>query len=318
MLETIHTQGLAYYAQNFFFKFSNKRFALQKKRVNIHPTEFRKIDFAALEVNGSAGLFLNPLDEGFSKEFKIYGFREPLNTFAIFNYIAKKHPAVLDIGGNIGYFPLVELEAGAQQVIAVEPVASTFSFLAKSLEGRKKAKNFQMAISGEAGFLKLYVSTHRNVTSSSKQLIANAGQTVLKEITIKADNLKGMVDKYPVNMIRMDVEGHEYQILADPIPDQINAINIELHAMPPYTKTMATELVKRLYGQNFKAAVVINEMGYGFYSLVHSFGLKAAYKIASSMLTHVTTCPNMQTNPSFQELVNHIPNIGTVHLLLER
>jgi hypothetical protein len=166
--------------------------------------------------------------------------------------------------------------------------------------------------------LKLYVSSHRNVTSSSNLLIATAGQTVLEEISIKAETLEGMVEQYPINMIRMDVEGHEFQILADPVPDQINAISIELHAIPPYTKTAATELIKNLYDQGFNAKAVMNEMVYGFYPLVNNFGLKTAYKVASSVLTHVTTCPNMQTNPSFKEVVNHIPNNGTVHLLLAR
>jgi FkbM family methyltransferase len=279
---------------------------------------WRSIDFAALELDGSAQLLLNPMDGGFSRQFRVYGFREPLNTFAIYKVVAKKHPVVLDVGGNIGYFPLVELEAGAEQVVAVEPVASTFSFLSRSLEGKNKAHLLNLAISTHAGLLKLYVSSHYNVTSSSRTLIDSAGQRVLGEINIKAQSLAAMAKQYPISMVRMDVEGHEYQILSQPVPDQIDTLSVELHIIPPYTADMAAGLLRELYSQNFKATVAINEMEYGYYPLIHHFGLTTAYSVATSLLKTLPQRPLMQTNLAVDEVISQMPSAGQIHLLLER
>ena len=66
---------------------------------------------------------------------------------------------VLDIGGNLGYFSIIELQAGAKKVISVEPVPSTFRLLSKTLEGYKEAKPLNIAISDSKESLKLYVGT---------------------------------------------------------------------------------------------------------------------------------------------------------------
>ena len=92
-----------------------KFFRAKKNKVHFAEPIWRDINFKALNLDASAKLLLNPLDEGFSKEFYLYGFREPLNTFAIFNNVTKSQPIVLDVGGNLGYFPLVELAAGARR-----------------------------------------------------------------------------------------------------------------------------------------------------------------------------------------------------------
>jgi FkbM family methyltransferase len=318
MVKKIEAQGLTVYAESFALKYLNKMYVFEKNHAQIEVGSWRKINFKALGLYGSAQLLLNPQDAGFSKEFSVYGFREPLNTYAIFNYVAKNKPAVLDIGGNVGYFPLVELAAGAKQVIVVEPVASTYSYLSKTLKRYKQVQLFNLAISDRSGLLTLYVAEQRNVTSSSKQIITNSGRAVLEEITSKADTIESMAEKYPFNMIRMDVEGHEYRILNGKIPDQVTAINIELHVIPPYSKALATKLLEKLYSQNFKATVAIKEMSYGYYPLIKGLGLKTTYKLATTILSKIPSCPNVQTNLSLKELINQVPKKAVIHLLLER
>ena len=139
-IATIRSKGLIYYSQNYFKKRLNQRFIAKMQCGTIGDDAWRDINFKALNLNCSARLLLNPLDVGFSREFNAYGFREPLNTFAFFCQVAKKKPVVLDVGGNLGYFALVELQAGAKKVVVVEPVPSTFSFLAKTL-GILQGKN---------------------------------------------------------------------------------------------------------------------------------------------------------------------------------
>ena len=318
--KTIQKQGLNYYVQNFSYKLLRNYFNLQRGRVRFIRPVWREINFKALDIEGSARVLLNPLDEGFSKEFYVYGFREPLNTFAIFNSVAKAKPVVLDIGGNLGYFPLVEHEAGAKKVIALEPLPSTFSFLSKTLKSFEQLEARNVAISDGPDFLKLYSTNERNVTSFSKSILTAHGHSVSEEICARAVTLHDVADKNPIAMIRMDIEGYEYRILANPLPDKIKMICMELHVMPPDTpnKVQAIELLQKLNEQSFKVSVAINEMIYGYYPIVQHVGLKTAYKIVTSLNSLSRYCPRVQVNPSLKELSDMIPEKGQIHLILQR
>ncbi len=316
--KTIKSKGPIYFLHNYAYKLLIQDFFIRKSYTNLEKPTWKNINFQALQLRASGRLLLNPVDVGFSREFNVYGFREPLNTFVLFSYIAKEKPTILDIGGNLGYFPLIELEAGARKVVVVEPVPATFSLLSKTLADFDHAELLDIAISDHEGLLKLYTSTERNVTSSSRELITGTGHDVSGEFNVKACTLAEMAEEYRVNMIRMDVEGHEYAILARDIPKQINAINMELHVLPHYEKKQALGLLQNLRSQGFRVSVAVNEMGYGYYRIVHLLGLKNAYKLATSTLTQARSCPSVLLNPSVSELVDRVPEKGQIHLILER
>jgi FkbM family methyltransferase len=316
--KTIQKQGLNYYMQNFSYKLLRNYFNLKRGKIQFTTPVWREINFKALGIEASARLLLNPLDEGFSKEFGVYGFREPLNTFAIFNSVAKAKPVVLDIGGNLGYFPLVEYEAGAKKVIVLEPVPSTFGFLSKTLKGIEQIETLNVAVSDGANFLKLYSANERNVTSFSKSMLTVMGHVVSEEFSARAVTLYDVADKYPIALVRMDIEGYEYNILANRLPDKIKTICVELHVLPPYNKTDAIELLQKLNEQNFRVSVAINEMIYGYYPIVQHAGLKTAYKLVTFLNAHVRYCPRFQVSPSSKELSDMIPEKGQIHLILQR
>ena len=111
--------------------------------------------------------------------------------------MAKKKPVVLDVGGNLGYFALVEFQAGAKKVIVVEPVSSTFKFLTKTLEKYKEAEVLNLAISDKEEPLKLYIGTKHNVTSSFKQLFVETDHKLAYEIIAQSKHFKFMTAQYP-------------------------------------------------------------------------------------------------------------------------
>jgi FkbM family methyltransferase len=317
-INTIRSKGLTYYGQNYLKKRLNNRFLIKQQCNRISKDTWREINFKALNLHGSAKLLLNPFDLGFSREFNVYGFREPLNTFAFFGQVAKRKPVVLDVGGNLGYFAMVELQAGAKKVIAVEPVSSTFKLLTKTLENYKQAEVLNFAISDNEEPLKLYVATKNNVTSSFKQLVVETGHKLAQEIMVKSKTLQDMTEQYPINMVRMDVEGHEYRILSEPVPDQIDSLCIELHVLPPFNKLQAVKLFQFLSCQNFNAYVAINEMNYEYYEIIQKIGLKNAYKVATTFGSKSIVRPCIRVNPSFDDVMKMIPEKGQIHLLLER
>lgn len=314
----IQYKGLDWYVQNFCYKLLRDYFDAQKAKVRFGVPTWREINFKALEIEGSARILLNPSDGGFSKEFYVYGFREPLNTFAIFNSVKKDKPVVLDIGGNLGYFPFVELQAGAKQVIVLEPVPSTFELLSKTLSEYQQFIPFNVAISDGADHLKLYLTDERNVTSFSKAMLTANDHKISEELNAKALTLPEIADKYPISMIRMDIEGYEYNVLANILPDKIRKICVELHVIPPYDKAQAVALLKKLQKQGFKVSTAIDEMIYAYYPIIQHSGLETAYKLVTAFNNLSQYCPRVAVNPSAKELNDIIPEKGQVHLILER
>ena len=87
----IQTQGLTFYAQNYLKRKLHNRFLTKKQLVKLNADNWKNINFKALNLHGSGKILLNPLDMGFSREFNVYGFREPLNSFAFFCDVAKRN-----------------------------------------------------------------------------------------------------------------------------------------------------------------------------------------------------------------------------------
>jgi hypothetical protein len=119
-------------------------------------------------------------------------------------------------------------------------------------------------------------------------------------------------------MVRIDIEGHEYNVLANDVPDQIETICLELHVFPPYDKTKAVKLLRNMGRQGFKLIVFVKEMEFGYYPLINSIGLKAAYKLATSSYIDSFFCPCIQTKLSLDEITNALPEYGAIHILLKR
>jgi len=313
------TDGLKELADSSFRALGRWELARIKEKKMFYSDPFwREIHYNALNLLGQEKLLLNNFDMGFSKEFSAYGFREPLNTYAIYKTVEKEKPTVLDLGSNLGYFCLVELQAGAKHVVAVEPVPLTFSLLSKTLSRFKNVTSLNMAISDKQETLKLYISNKYNVTSSSLSLLTSSGYKVIGETSVKATSISDMAKRYPINMLRMDVEGQEYRILAGNIPDQIKIICIELHVIHPYTKTHATKLLQNLNKQGFEAKVVINDFPYGYFPTINRLGLERVYKLLKILNKKPLKPPFLKQDVDLVQLIDQIPKQCCFHLILQR
>jgi len=78
-----------------------------------------------------------PNDEGLSKQFGLYGFREPLNWKNYYEFV-DKDDVVLDIGANIGLFSI--LSKKAKKIICVEPIKECIPVLEKNLQSNNLHK----------------------------------------------------------------------------------------------------------------------------------------------------------------------------------
>ena len=158
-------------------------------------------------------------DTGISKALFLFRERELEHKFILEQSLSKKNKYnIYDIGSNIGYYMMIfnKLTNKDSKIIAIEPVKSNFSLLNDNIK-INKVKNvisFNCAISDNLGEKAIYLSessnlnTFHNYGSVKKKLDGKLEKVQLKTI----EEIYNLTKLEP-NIIRMDVEGHEVEIL---------------------------------------------------------------------------------------------------------
>ena len=275
-----------------------------------------EIDFGALGLEGYARLRLNPRDRGLSRDLYIYGFREPLNTICIYSVVKRYKPKILDIGSNIGYFPLVELQAEAKHVIAVEPVPESFNLLKENLHRYQNSTVLNLAVSSKRGRIVLHLSDNYNVSSVNAQAITLTGRRIIGKVEVEAETIGGVLEAYgPIDMVRMDVEGYEYTLLGEPLPEQVRLLAFELHAIPPYSLKHVASLLESLESQGFQLSYLVRDVNPNLYLYIKRLGIGLASIYFKALRENCGVVAEDAPPRKVIELLNY-PEV--VHLIFRR
>jgi FkbM family methyltransferase len=186
---------------------------MQQAKEHIHNLKWFP-ESAIVEVNNSKMLLL-PRQGAIHQDLYEYKKREPLCTDYLLNSTTlKKGDTVLDIGANIGYYVLVESQLVGQtgKIYAVEPVSRNFRMLKTNvhLNKLKNVSTYRYAFGGETADSEIYVSDKANLCAMTKRA---AGGVLLGKEKVPMETVDAFLkDKTPPNLIRMDVEGFEYEI----------------------------------------------------------------------------------------------------------
>jgi len=178
----------------------------------------RKLDLSkehVVDVNGYK-LNLIPNDRGISLELLKFNSHEPLSTELISNEL-QKGMTCLDVGGNIGYYTLLESQRVGEngKVICIEPSPLNFRYLKKNLEiqntSNVESHNFACGdIDGEINFL---ISKNSNTCRTiPKEEPIPEGEKI---ITVPIKKLDTFLEENPlskIDFLRTDVEGYELQV----------------------------------------------------------------------------------------------------------
>lgn len=180
-----------------------------------------------------------PNDLGISSELLMCKIHEPLTTFMLKRCIQKGW-TVIDIGSNIGYYTLLEsqLVGNKGKVIAIEPIPLNFSYLVKNIK-LNKVKNvvlLNFAISNKKGNLRMIQSSYSNwssiFTGNIPEQLENGQYKIIRVPVKTIDDIVRSLKLRDVNLIRIDVEGHELNVLQGArrvIKDYYPDFLIELH-----------------------------------------------------------------------------------------
>jgi len=179
---------------------------------------------------GSASFYLDPDDQGISAELALEGVHEPFATRVLLEQV-EAGMTVVDVGSNIGYYAVQEsLRAGSDgKVYCIEPNPSTHKVLLRNLSLNEchNAIPLRYAISDSSGHVEFFVSEKSNVSRILPR------EDYAKKVEVPAITLDELLaGESRVDLVRMDIEGHEIHALAgmlQTLKDHRPIVSIEFH-----------------------------------------------------------------------------------------
>lgn len=143
---------------------------------------------------------------------------------------------VIDIGANIGAFTVLASRAGADHVIAIEPEARNFARLAHHvlINGCEKVTLLNVAVT-ETGVDRVQMAGEGGGAQINHMPLQTIGGQYERDHEVAATSLPVLVAEYgPISLLKIDIEGGEFPIFADPYvtPDllaNIDRIEMEWH-----------------------------------------------------------------------------------------
>ncbi len=216
---------------------------------------------AIVEVNNSKMLVF-PKKGAIHRELFLHRKREVMCTdHLIGGGVLKVGDVVLDIGANIGYYVLIESQlVGVKgKVYAVEPVEGNIELLKKNvrLNNLKNVDIFQLAIGECTEESKIYVSNFSNLCSMNKS--STVGQIIGTQSVSKETVDSFLKNKSSPNLIRMDVEGYEYEILRGMHQTLKGDVKILVELHPYYLREKLGEIFQILKKNRFRVRFAVFE-----------------------------------------------------------
>jgi FkbM family methyltransferase len=233
--------------------------AVLMKKVSIR---FRYVPKTAIVEINKSKMLLYPRKGAIHFELFLHKKREPICTdYLLKSGILRKDNVALDIGANIGYYALVEakLVGTHGKVYAVEPVLENFDLLKKNviLNNLRNIDSYRFAFGEKVTKSKIYVSTSVNLCAMNRNFVG--GEIIgEQEVTVETVD-RFLEDKEFPKLIRMDVEGYEYEIIKG-MPQTLQKdidILVELH--PHILSYKLDEILEILEQNNFGVRFVVFE-----------------------------------------------------------
>ena len=186
---------------------------------------FRQLHFWCLQTLSNGEVLRNiydykmylPLDDdGLARVLFVIGSRELEHKWMVDNEV-RSDDTILDLGANIGYYILMESKKlnESSKIYAVEPDPRNIKILSKNLKLNNLSERVdfkQCAISSKNGSAKF--GLHRKTNLNSFNLVSKTSFDDVEEVDVELIDFAEYVQKINgVDFVRMDIEGHEYEIL---------------------------------------------------------------------------------------------------------
>ncbi len=260
-------------------------------------------------------LKVNPNDEGLSTQLCAFQLREPLNIYILSKFIrTHKFDAIVDVGSNIGFFPLVEHASNAKSIVAVEPVPETYEFLVENTKHYRNIVTYNVAVGNKSGTAVMYVPNYRNLATLlgdaiPKNVEAQNAFRLDKTISVKVEPLEKFVVGYDNVLVRMDLEGYEKEVTKT-LPKEVHGLAFELHTYI-LGADGAYDLIKNLWQQGFEIEALVTGCGGSFSFLTKVLRIENALKLYS-LSGKTCVCQNPTENSVKKLIVRNAIHVFAV------
>ena len=220
---------------------------------------------------------LNLRDDGLSRDLFIYGVREERGTELFERELERvaetvDEGVVIEIGANIGYFALMELNAlgDSPSLVAFEPDERSAALLERNLDlnGYRDAATVERAAVGsECGTAEFELLEHSNLNKVKDELTVDPEYEVDRTVTVDMWSIDSYLDVHDIDpesvvAARMDVEGYEVEVLRgmDRVLSAPGPLVLSLEIHPGRLRSSdIRDLGKRLDNSGFEVVEALTE-----------------------------------------------------------
>ncbi len=262
-------------------------------------------------------LLLDLQDRGISRTLWLFGERE-LDHKWIMEKTLKPGAKVLDIGANIGYYVLIEsgLAGKSGHIVAVEPAPGNLAIFHQniSLNRLKQVTVVEGAVSNIGGVQEFWIAEESNLNTFRKDILENRG-TLREGINVKVFTVQELTKTFgPFDYLRMDIEGHEVQVLQDIVQMGRNGekcpdIIFETH-INTYAKFNGDDSIGTVLRELKKLGYVV-----GFVGSSTERGTKILEELGYKSIKIMRTDETVRTihqNIQFDQLINCLEKTGGI------
>lgn len=161
-------------------------------------------------------------DAGISRTLLLFGQREEEHVVML-RYVLRPGMTVFDVGANIGYYVLIEhgLLGSSGHIVAIEPSPQNVDLLRRNvaLNGVANITIIEMGVSSRAGRQPFHLSYQSNLNTFHPigSVVKHLDNRIIDVEIDAIPAIARRVGRKP-DLIRMDVEGHEVEIITGILP----------------------------------------------------------------------------------------------------
>lgn len=191
-------------------------------------------------------------------------------------YGIKDVDTVFDIGANSGLFSLYLLQNGCKNLYAFEPSKYTVNNLHSILSEYNNYELIEKAVYINDDDLKFYITENNSTIGSifKDHVSKNSGNSQTREITVPAISLKSFVNDRGlkrIGLIKMDIEGAEYEIienLEDDIFEITDSFLIEFHQND---NGQAKRMIEKIVSHGFEVDQIRKQSSLDNHDITNSY-----------------------------------------------
>lgn len=207
-----------------------------------------------------------------------FGQIEPQISLA-WNRLLSDGDAVIDIGGNVGYYALLagQLVGPKGHVVTIEPSQTIFDQLVHNIKinSFKHIKSLQNAVSDTPGVIRLYYAGENNQGNTT--IMEQNGHAYSEDVEcITFDEIANHIELPKVKLIKIDVEGAEPMVLRS-LSQSISKLNPDVVVfveISPCNTEEGERMLTPFLDAGFETRLIPNEYDTAFYRNTNSVTLR--------------------------------------------